>query len=94
MELVSGCRNQADLKRIQTFLTQFPVTWPEAQESQLAYDLLIEHRLRDGLTIPDALIAAMALTRAATLYTFNLKHFSPIRGLQVATPYVRPSEAS
>ena len=36
---------------------------------------------------PDALIAATALDRGATLYTRNLRHFQMIPGLAVIPPY-------
>ena len=41
------------------------------------------------LGIPDCLIAATALARSARLYTFNLKHFQAIEGLDVHSPYTR-----
>src|SRR5947208_936239 len=63
MELVMGCRNQGELQRIQQFLRAFHVVWPDAAESLHAYDLLVTHRLTTGLSIPDCLIAAMAITR-------------------------------
>lgn len=37
----------------------------------------------------DFLIAAQALNRNATLYTFNLKHFGAIPGLDARAPYAR-----
>ena len=89
MELVMGCRDQADLGRIQEFLNTFPIIWPEASEFAQAYDLLIAHRLTSGLSIPDCLIATMALNRGARLYTFNLKHFQVVPGLDVQQPYSR-----
>jgi predicted nucleic acid-binding protein len=32
MELLMGCRDRADLERIQRFLAKFEVVWPEASE--------------------------------------------------------------
>ncbi len=90
MELVMGCRDRADLERIQRFLATFEVVWPEASEFAAAYQLLLTHRLSSGLNIPDCLIAAAALTRSARLYTFNFKHFQVVPGLDVANPYSRP----
>ena len=90
MELVMGCHDRADLERIQRFLSTFEVVWPEASEFAAAYQLLLTHRLGSGLTIPDCLIAATALTRNARLYTFNLKHFQVVPGLDVERPYSRP----
>jgi predicted nucleic acid-binding protein len=90
MELLIGCRNQAELRRVQQFLNAFSVAWTEAVECARAYDLLATHRLTSGLSIPDCLVAAMALARSATLYTFNLRHFRIITGLDVQEPYARP----
>ena len=89
MELVMGCRDRADLERIQRFLATFEVAWPEASEFAGAYRLLLAHRLSSGLDIPDCLIAATAVARNARLYTFNLKHFQVVPGLDVAHPYSR-----
>jgi hypothetical protein len=90
MELVMGCHDRADLDRIRRFLATFEVIWPEASEFAAAYQLLLTHRLTSGLNIPDCLIAATALARSARLYTFNLKHFQLVPGLDVARPYSRP----
>ncbi len=90
MELMMGCRNQAELRRVQQFLGAFSVAWIEASEFAQAYNLLAAYRLRSGLSIPDCLVAAMALTRSATLYTFNMRHFRVITGLDVQEPYTRP----
>lgn len=90
MELVMGCRDRADLERIQRLLAAFEVVWPEASEFAAAYQLLLTHRLSSGLDIPDCLIAATALARSARLYTFNLKHFQVVPGLDVERPYSRP----
>lgn len=89
MELLMGCRNQAEQRQVQKFMTSFPVLWPDASEFARAYDLMASYRLAFGLGIPDCLIAAAALCRNATLHTFNLKHFQKIHGLQVTEPYSR-----
>jgi len=60
MELLMGCRHQADVERLQKFLGTFRVLWPDASEFARAYDLLAALRLSTGLSIPDCLIAAMA----------------------------------
>lgn len=89
MELVMGCRNQSELQEIQKFLTSFTIAWPQASEFESSYRLLLAHRLSSGLSIPDSLIAALALSRGARLYTFNLKHFQIIDELDVHEPYQR-----
>jgi tRNA(fMet)-specific endonuclease VapC len=90
MELVIGCRNQNELQQVQKLLQSFAVAWPEAADFELSYRLLLTHRLSSTLSIPDSLIASMALSRAARLYSFNLKHFQVIAGLDVQKPYQRP----
>lgn len=89
MELVIGCRNQADLQQIRTFLGSFSIAWPSATEFEQAFELLATYRPSSGIGIPDCLIAATALARAARLYTFNLKHFQSVRGLDAQQPYPR-----
>jgi hypothetical protein len=89
MELIAGCRNQAELQRIQEFVGCFTVAWPPEAMFVYAADLLAQHRLAHGLSIPDCLIAAMEVMRSATLYTFNLKHFGCITGLNAQPPYAR-----
>jgi predicted nucleic acid-binding protein len=89
MELLIGCRNRAEIEKLQSFLSAFSIVWPDAAEFAQAYELLAEHRLTSGLGIPDCLVAAMSLTRKARLYTFNLKHFQVISGIDVQEPYSR-----
>lgn len=89
MELVVGCRNRNELQRVQHFLGTFTILWADMQDSALAYDLLAAYRLTSGLSIPDCIIAAMALARSAPFYTFNARHFSMIDGLEVLAPYSR-----
>lgn len=94
MELAAGCRNKIELKQVQRLLKDFEVVWPDAQDSQRAYELLIAYRLSFGLGIPDALIAAIVLNRSATLYTFNLRHFQAIAGLAAKRPYARTPDTA
>jgi tRNA(fMet)-specific endonuclease VapC len=89
MELLMGCQNKAELERTQKFLHAFDIAWPEASEFAQAFELLAARRLDSGLGIPDSLIAAMSLARSVRLYTFNLKHFQIIEGLDVQAPYTR-----
>ena len=89
MELLMGCQKHTDLQRTQKFLGAFELVWPEATEFAKAYELLATHRLTSGLSIPDCLIASMALSRSARLYTFNLKHFRVVEGLDAQEPYSR-----
>ena len=71
-------------------LERLDVVWPEASEFAKAFELLSSHRLSGGLGIGDCLIAAMALSRSAPIYTFNLKHYRLIKNLDIQEPYKRP----
>lgn len=87
MELLVGCRNRSEMEQVQKFLSAFRVAWPEASEFARAFEVLAGYRLQTGLSIPDCLIAAMALSRGLRLCTF--KHFAMIGGLIVDQPYAR-----
>ncbi|HLG57927.1 MAG TPA: type II toxin-antitoxin system VapC family toxin [Vicinamibacterales bacterium] len=89
MELVIGCRNRTELQHLQKFLSTYSIVWPEAAEFAQAYELLAEHRLSSGLGIPDCIIGAMSLVRKTRLYTFNVKHFQVIPGIDAQEPYSR-----
>ena len=89
MELVVGCRDKTDLTRVEAFIDRFRVIWPEADEFERAFHLLVTHRLEFGVGAPDCIIAAMALERDIPLYTFNVKHYRGFTGLEVMKPYVR-----
>jgi predicted nucleic acid-binding protein len=90
MELIVGCSTKARVEQTEQFLAQFPILWPNEADVSLAYRLLIEHRFTGGLGIPDCLIAAQALNHAVELFSFNLRHFSKVKGLAVYQPYPRP----
>lgn len=89
MELLAGCRDRGELRRTMEFVDGVDVVWPEPSEFAMAYDLLSRHWLASSLAIPDCLIAATALSRSWRLYTFNLKHFRVVDGLDVVQPYDR-----
>ena len=51
---------------------------------------MVQYSLSHKLTIPDALIAATALTHNISLYTLNLKDFRFIQGLNIYNPTHSP----
>jgi predicted nucleic acid-binding protein len=89
MELIVGCRDTSELRHLQKFLGSFRIASPDASDFAAAFELLASHHLGSGLGIPDCVIAAMALNRSARLYSFNLKHFGVVQGLDVKEPYQR-----
>lgn len=89
MELVVGCRNKAELRTLDRFLSRFQVIKLNEPTSDIAVDLLRRYRLSHGLLVADALIAATALSQTIPLVTKNERDYRFITGLRLL-PYPRP----
>ena len=85
MEVVQGCRNRAEIGVVKAFvLDSIPlILHPDEAAYHRAIALLEEHARGHGLRVVDALIAATALERGASLATANVKHYRVIRGLEL-----------
>lgn len=83
MELVVGCRNKSELNLLEHFLSRFKVLQLNEQTSETAVDLLRRYRLSHGLLIPDALIAATAISADILFVTKNERDYRFIAGLQL-----------
>ncbi len=82
-ELYYGALNKNELNRIQKhldLLQNIPIDQPISEQF---IQLMAQYSLSHKLTIPDAMIAATALTHNITLYTLNLKDFRFIQGLKI-----------
>ena len=86
MELIIGCRNRAEARRLREFLEHFEICGLSATIGETAVDLIYQYRLSHGLLLADALIAATALEYEETLYTKNVRHFRTIPALTVLRP--------
>lgn len=89
LEMILGSRDKAELRRADHFLDGFDVLSFAKEDYEKAYAMVKLYKLTTGLGLADFLIAAQALNRQATLYTFNLKHFGAIPGLDARPPYLR-----
>lgn len=89
MEVLVGCRNKMELASTQKLLSRFGICHISEDDSDLACNLMVQNLLSSGCSIPDCLVAAMAINRGATLLTFNLKHFKVFAGLSFTAPYTR-----
>lgn len=87
LELLIGCRNRAELQRVEEFVERFEIRNLSATIGETAVDLVRQYRLSHGLLLADAMIAATALTNNETLYTKNIRHFQMIPGLRIIRPY-------
>ena len=89
MELLVGCRNKAELRSLEQFLSRFRVLHLNEQVSETAVDLLRRYRLSHGLLIADALIAATALSSGVPFVTKNERDYRFIGGLRLLS-YPQP----
>lgn len=89
MELVEGCRDKAELRRIQAIVAPYQLVWPTEDDCRRALADFTQFHLSHSLGMNDALIAATAVGRSATLVTFNTKHFAVVPGLTTEQPYDR-----
>ena len=85
MELIVGCRNKTELRKLGKFLRRFSIIPLNEAISEKAVDLLTGYRLSHGLLIADALIAATALTFRVSFLTKNQKHYQFIKDLKLIT---------
>jgi predicted nucleic acid-binding protein len=87
MELLQGCRNLAEQRRVEQELQRFTMYWPTQADCQRAYHDFAAYHLSHGLDLLDALIGHTAVGVNQPLATFNVKHYGIIAGLQTVQPY-------
>jgi tRNA(fMet)-specific endonuclease VapC len=85
-ELFYGARDKQELGRIQKHLSLINRISLDADISSHFLALLEEFALSHKLSVPDALIAATALSQGISLYTLNLKDFRFIPNLKLHQP--------
>ena len=83
MELYVGMINKNDLQQMKKKIKHFNVIHLNEAASEKAVELITDYRLSHGLMIPDALIAAMAVTYDLELFTYNLKDFRFIPNIKL-----------
>jgi len=85
-ELYFGALNKAELRQIKRHLASLSYVPINDAISEVFVDLMETYSLSHKLSLPDALIAATALVYDLELYTFNLRDFRFITGLQLYQP--------
>jgi predicted nucleic acid-binding protein len=89
MELVQDAPSAQHIRKALKLVSPFPIVWPTETECSRALADFVAYHLSHGLGLLDALIAACAIGRSATIYTFNVKHYAAVPGLVAEQPYSR-----
>jgi len=83
MELYFGALNKRELNKIKKHLKALNIVHFDNDVSELAVSMIESYSKSHGLQIPDAIIAATALSLEIKLLTLNLKDFRYIDGLKL-----------
>ena len=83
MELFYGALNKAEVKKLEKFVALFEIIDINETISQQSTILVKTYAKSHNLDIPDGLIASTALVLDAPLFTYNLKDFRFIDGLEL-----------
>ncbi len=86
-ELLAGCRNRQEQRRLEAELEQYPLILTSDAISSTAWEWYRQYRLSDGVGFFDCLIGASAYQYGLTVCTLNDKHFRPLPDLTVEKPY-------
>lgn len=87
MELIVGCLDKREAAKAEKLITDFILIPLNPAISQQAYTLVLAFSKSHGLMIPDALIAATALTESLELVSDNDRDFNMIHVLTVGRAY-------
>ena len=89
MELVQNATNAQQVRTTLKLISALTIVWPREPDCTRALSDFSVLHLSHGLGLLDALIAATALGRGATLCSFNVKHYRAVQGLALLAPYKR-----
>jgi predicted nucleic acid-binding protein len=89
MELIQDAQNRQQVRNALKIVAPLPVVWPTEADCNRGLSNFTTYHLSHSLGLLDALIAACAVGRGATLCTFNLKHYRIVPGLVTEQPYTR-----
>jgi predicted nucleic acid-binding protein len=91
MEILLGARDRQEQQTLSEDLARYTLLHLESGDTQRAQSWFEQFHLSDGIGILDCLIATIPVRLQKPFYTFNLRHFRVIPGLNAQAPYQRPS---
>jgi predicted nucleic acid-binding protein len=71
MELVAGCKTRKDMREVKKQAGLFQIYWPTSTDCEQVLDIFMATRFSSGLSMPDAVIGAIAMGLAATLLRYH-----------------------
>lgn len=89
MELIQDAQNKQQVRKVLQLVAPLTIVWPTETDCTRALSDFTAYHLSHKVGLIDALIAACAVGRSATLCTFNVKHYQVISGLSLEQPYSR-----
>lgn len=89
MELIQDAQNKQQVRKVLQLVAPLPIVWPTEADCPRALSDFTAYHLSHKVGLIDALIAACAVGRSATLCTFNVKPYRVIPGLSIEQPYSR-----
>ncbi len=89
MELIQDALNMHQGRQALRIVARLPIIWPTEANCNRALGDFTSYHLSHNLGLLDSLIAACATGQAATLCTFNAKHYRMIPNLAIEQPYTR-----
>jgi predicted nucleic acid-binding protein len=81
MELIQDAKNAIQVRNALKLIAPLPIVWSTEADCARALSDFTTFHLSHSLGLLDALIAACAVGRGATLCTFNVKHYRVVPGL-------------
>jgi len=83
MELIVGCKNKSELRKLEKFLQYFTIVPIDRQITETAVKFLKKYHLSHNLLIADALIAATAIVFDIDFISKNQRDFKYINALKL-----------
>jgi predicted nucleic acid-binding protein len=83
MELIRGMRNREELDKMIKRIKAFNILHFNENVSRRSVELIKSFKLSHDIKIPDGIIAALALEYDLPIFTYNIKDFRFIPGLQL-----------
>lgn len=86
MELFQGMGNKPELKEMKKKISYYDVVQIDEKISEKAIEFVETYKLSHGLQIPDAIIGATAVVYQIPIFTYNVRDFSFLPGINLYEP--------